>query len=178
MIYTASAWYWIVAGSSTQVYSSAGGAYVPITDSGYVAWLAAGNRPSRIASEAELSDVLAAAGVPAASIGTPAQQAAVALTKGLTVTATITPALSGTYDVSDRSRVNMMAQEISVAQTGNFSNQQSTINWPDMSGAMHTFNVAQFKALVVAVGVYYTALFFVEQSNTGPLPSASATIAV
>ena len=51
--------YWIVAGSATQVFSSAGGDYVPVADAAYQAWLATGNRSSRIASEAELGEVLA-----------------------------------------------------------------------------------------------------------------------
>lgn len=52
--------YWIVAGSTTQVYSSANAGYRPITNPAYVAWLAFGNKPTPIASENELWDVLAA----------------------------------------------------------------------------------------------------------------------
>jgi hypothetical protein len=63
MIYTPNNWYWIVAGSTTQVYSSAAVAYVPVANSTYVAWLAAGNVPTKIAVEQELFDVLSAAGV-------------------------------------------------------------------------------------------------------------------
>jgi len=50
--------YWVVGGSATQVYSSAVGDYVQISNPTYVAWLAAGNQPTRIASEAELGEVL------------------------------------------------------------------------------------------------------------------------
>lgn len=53
-------WYWIVAGSTTQVYSSKAGNYVPVADPTYQAWLAAGNTPSRIDTEANLGDVLSA----------------------------------------------------------------------------------------------------------------------
>ena len=51
--------YWVVAGSASEVYSSAVNDYVPIADATYVAWLAKGNIATRIASEAELGDVLA-----------------------------------------------------------------------------------------------------------------------
>lgn len=51
-------WYWIVAGDETKVYSSAVGDYVPAADATYQAWLAAGNAPTRIASEDELGEVL------------------------------------------------------------------------------------------------------------------------
>lgn len=51
-------WYWVVAGSPTQVYSSAVGDFVPVTDATYQAWLAAGNAPTRIDTEANLGQVL------------------------------------------------------------------------------------------------------------------------
>ncbi|MER9533034.1 hypothetical protein NKI89_24955 [Mesorhizobium sp. M0309] len=57
--YDPSNWYWIVAGSATQVFSSASGNYLPVADTTYQAWLAGGNASTRIASEAELGDVLA-----------------------------------------------------------------------------------------------------------------------
>jgi hypothetical protein len=56
--------YWIVAGSPTQVYSSAGVGYVPVSDATYQSWLASGNTPTKIATEADLWDVLADADVP------------------------------------------------------------------------------------------------------------------
>lgn len=55
-------WYWIVAGSTTQVYSSAAGNYVPVSNSTYLAWLALGYRPTKIDTEANLADVLSSAG--------------------------------------------------------------------------------------------------------------------
>jgi hypothetical protein len=52
-------WYWKVAGATTQVYSSAAGDYVPVTDPTFVAWTADGTLPTSIASAAELGEVLA-----------------------------------------------------------------------------------------------------------------------
>jgi hypothetical protein len=52
-----------VADSATQVYSSASGAYVPVSDTAYVAWLANGNIPTKIAVEQDLWDLLTAAGI-------------------------------------------------------------------------------------------------------------------
>lgn len=52
-------WYWIVAGDESRVYSSASGDYVPLADVTYQEWLAGENNPTRIASEAELGEVLA-----------------------------------------------------------------------------------------------------------------------
>jgi len=52
-------WYWAVAGSTTQVYSSATGGYVPVADADYVAWKASGKTASKIVSEAALGAYLA-----------------------------------------------------------------------------------------------------------------------
>lgn len=52
-------WYWIVAGSATQVFSSASGDYVPVTNPTYVAWkAAAGHSPRSIPTEADLGKLL------------------------------------------------------------------------------------------------------------------------
>jgi hypothetical protein len=52
-------WYWKVAGDAAQVYSSASGTYVPVSNPAYVAWLANDNLPIPIDSEASLGEVLA-----------------------------------------------------------------------------------------------------------------------
>jgi hypothetical protein len=52
-------WYWIVNGSTTQVYSSAAGNYVPVGNAAYMAWLTDGHTPTRIDTEANLGEVLA-----------------------------------------------------------------------------------------------------------------------
>lgn len=52
-------WYWVVAGSTTEVFSSKAKAYVAVSNSTYMAWLAEGYKPTKIASVADLLDVLA-----------------------------------------------------------------------------------------------------------------------
>lgn len=52
-------WYWIVAGDSTKVFSSASGDYVPATDPAYAAWCSDGSTPTNIDTEANLGAVLA-----------------------------------------------------------------------------------------------------------------------
>jgi hypothetical protein len=51
-------WYWIVGGSTTQVYSSKTGNYVPVNDASYQAWLALDNHPTKIDTEANLGEVM------------------------------------------------------------------------------------------------------------------------
>ena len=57
--YTPNNWYWVVAGSVTEVFSSASGGYVPVADATYQAWLASAGAPTPIATEDELGEVLA-----------------------------------------------------------------------------------------------------------------------
>jgi hypothetical protein len=53
-------WYWTVAGDPTQVYATNEvGDYVPVANTTYQAWIAAGGITSSIASELELGEVLA-----------------------------------------------------------------------------------------------------------------------
>lgn len=58
--YNPANWYWLVAdGPPDQIYSSAAANYLPLTDAGYVAWLANDNTATNIDSAASLVGVLA-----------------------------------------------------------------------------------------------------------------------
>lgn len=57
--FDATNWYWSVNGSTTQVYSSVTGGYVPVADPAYVAWKASGRTAAKIVSEAALGAYLA-----------------------------------------------------------------------------------------------------------------------
>ena len=61
MPYVPGNWYWVVGADSTRVFSSAGAACVPVTDAAYLAWIAAGNGPSKIETEDALWEVLSLA---------------------------------------------------------------------------------------------------------------------
>jgi hypothetical protein len=54
-------WYWRVAGSQTQVFSSKTGDYVPLNDPQYALWSSDGTMPVNIDSEASLGELLASA---------------------------------------------------------------------------------------------------------------------
>jgi hypothetical protein len=52
-------WYWFVGGDLTKVFSSASGDFVLVNNPTYTAWVNAGGVPTKIASAAELGEVLA-----------------------------------------------------------------------------------------------------------------------
>lgn len=57
--YNPTDWYWAVGGSTTQVYSSKAGNYVPVSNAAYQAWLAKGGATTAIDIEDSLGRVLA-----------------------------------------------------------------------------------------------------------------------
>jgi hypothetical protein len=64
-------WYWIINGST--IYSSKTNSVVQADNASYVAWLSAGGVPTKIASSAELHEVLRVAGVPPYAAVSPLQ---------------------------------------------------------------------------------------------------------
>jgi hypothetical protein len=109
-----SAWYWIVAGSITQVYSSAAVAYVPVSDANYQAWVARGYAPTRIATEQDLWDVLIARG-----IAGPAGAAASDALKTQQVNGLDTVTLKILFNHENRIRALEGKQAITAAQFAN-----------------------------------------------------------
>jgi hypothetical protein len=59
--YSPENWYWAVSGDQQEVYASARGIFVPISDATYVAWQDRGNHPTPIGSTSELAAILAPA---------------------------------------------------------------------------------------------------------------------
>lgn len=63
-VFRASNWYWIVAGSTSQVYTSSANSFVASTNAVYQTWIAANNKATRIDTLQNLADVLVQAGLP------------------------------------------------------------------------------------------------------------------
>ena len=60
---------------------------------------------------------------------------------------------------------------------GAFADGGSTVAWPDASGTVHTFSVAEFKAFASGIGAYVAALYKVLNGTLSALPSPTVTIA-
>jgi hypothetical protein len=169
MRYSPSNWYWIVAGSTTQVWASARCAYVPVTDATYVAWLAAGNSPTNIASANSLWQVLVAQWLPNAMGG------------GVAITSTGTPALNSTYATDPNSIANIVALSTGIAAGKPLPGGGSSFNYPDATGAMFAFSSANFLNFAAAVeGLIYNAqqaLSTLVNGGSAAMPSPALTIA-
>jgi|SRR5476651_1131423 len=86
------------------------------------------------------------------------QQYAAAISNGVVVTSASTAALNGTYGVSpdDQANISSEAQFISTFQE--FTTDAETIDWADITGAVHTFpSTAVFMAFAKATAQYVSA---------------------
>lgn len=93
------------------------------------------------------------------------------------ITSMSTPALDGSYTISNQDQAHISAEVQSLMLNGTFADGSSTVAWPDASGAVHTFSVAEFKAFATAIGAFVAACYKVLNGTSTTLPSASLTIA-
>ena len=91
---------------------------------------------------------------PAPPAPTPAQQATAAINAGVEITSTSTAALNATYPINATAQAQISAEVTAILLNGTFADGASTVIWLDVTGAQHTFTVAQFKTFASAVAAY------------------------
>ena len=103
-----------------------------------------------------------------------------AIGAGLAITSTGTPALNATYALDATSQAQLYQIAIYAQTFGVFPNGQSTMAYPDATGAPHTFNPTQIANLLKAVAPYVsslnTTLATIEAGGSASWPTPSATI--
>ena len=139
LTYNPADWYWCVAGSTTEVWSSARWQYVPITDATYVAWQAAGGMTTNILNAAELYQVLQQ------------QCAPLAQGAGVAVVSTGTPAISATYPIDPVAQAQMSAIAAGLAAGRGLPGGGATFLYPDINHAQRSFTSANFLAMASAI---------------------------
>jgi hypothetical protein len=160
--YTPLNWYWVVGGSTTQVYSSASQSYVAVADATYSAWLAAGNKPTVIDTDNDLKIMLF-------------QEDALSIN----LTSTGTPSLNGLYSVSKSSQLNVTETIDYFELNGNFPGGVTTLPWMGSDGTAHTFpDTTNFKNFATAFANFVAAIVEYIDSNgaAGAIPSTVITI--
>jgi hypothetical protein len=117
--------------------------------------------------------------VPPLPAQTLAQQAAAAISAGLTVTSTSNPALNGTYACDATAQSHLMAEMIALLNSSGatFADGTASIVWPNITGSLHTYTPAQFQPLALAIGAYVSALYKCINGVLATLPPAAVTIA-
>ncbi|CAG9252426.1 hypothetical protein BDI4_340058 [Burkholderia diffusa] len=112
---------------------------------------------------------------------TPVQQYAKAIAMGLAVTSTTTPALNGTYGISEVDAANISAEAQFIALYSEFTNSATTFPWADASGQPHTFpDTATFMAFAKAAAQYVSGckqtLIALQAGNAASFPSNAITL--
>lgn len=111
---------------------------------------------------------------------TPAQLATAALSAGLAVSSTSTPALNGTYIVAPGvpfGQGDLATEAQFVSTFGEFTNGTTTIEWPLLTEGAVTFpNTAAFLSVAKVIAQYVATLKAIIASNAGILPAPAATI--
>jgi hypothetical protein len=140
--YNPAAWYWIVAGGTAQIWSSAALAYVPSSDPGYQAWLAQGNLPSRIGSTGELLQVTLAQVVPNI------------FAQGVAVQSSGTPSLNAIYAIIPSALDALTSLSTGIAAGKPLPGGGSTFNYPDATGSPHALTSTNLLNLAAAIESY------------------------
>lgn len=95
---------------------------------------------------------------PPTSEPTATDQYQTAMTQGIKVTSSSTPALNGTYGVSSNDQSNVSSEALYISTFQEFTTGTDTINWQDLSGAIHIFpNTALFMTFAKATSQYVSA---------------------
>ncbi len=167
-MYNPANWYWIVAGSTTQVWASGRNEYVPITDATYTAWLASGNVATRISTAASLAGVLIQQWLP------------LYMQQGVTLVSAGTPALNATYAADPATLGNITALSTGLS-AGLVPGGGTTFSYPDITGAEHTFTSTNFlnfaKAMETLEYTIEQAIGALVSGVTATVPSLSLSIA-
>lgn len=157
--YDPSDWYWVVAGSGTQVFASARGIYVPVADTDYQAWRALGYAPSNIDSEADLVAALAAKGlvaqIPAGLLIYAQQKQAAVVAGGLTVNVGTGGAPANVECSTDPASLTLLQGAYSVAQ----ADSGASFAWVQANGVPVTLTAAQITTIFNAVTAFVQATF-------------------
>ena len=173
---SAFAQYWQVGEDTANVWSLTENTFVPVSDTAYLAWAAAGNMANKIASSSELYDVIAASYPAHLAPSAPVLEANGGLTpfqaftwrreSGLNIVYTGAPALNGRYSIDDQWLGGVMTAALlrcgatvldscSVAFPGG----SATFSYLDKNFVPHTFSIVQLRTVVLAIENHVASLY-------------------
>lgn len=149
---------------------------------GGVSWTNAdGSQSSASANDPAVAAWLAGGGTPSAATLTLAQQAAAALTAGLSITLTGSITLAATvFPTNPTALLKLTQVGVVTANIGAFPGGVSTWAIQDSAGAWHAVNLSQWKTIAAAIGAYAAALDLIIDGNPlgEGMPSNFVSLAV
>lgn len=163
-------WFWFVGGDETKVFSSATGNYVPLTDPNYLKF-ANDMRPTNIASEDELIDVLAEQ-APDVVVTTQKGLMAYAARKRYAKEVGGTVVNSVAYP-SDRETQAKFVSAVVMAQL----NTSATFQWKVADGTFVSLDAAGLITVASAVGAFVQTCFAAESTVVAGIKAGTTTTA-
>lgn len=171
----ASAQYWKIGGSTSELWSLTQDAIIPVTDDTYVAWLAAGNLASSIASTSELYDVISqsypthlatsAPNLEANGGLTPVQAFTWRKVHGVNIIYTGAPDIDGLYALDDQWLGGLMSGALlSCGSTplescvNPFPFGASTYTYLDKTLSPHSVSIIQLRVIALAIRDHFARL--------------------
>ena len=186
--YNVRGWWWLVGGKDNLVFSSAKASYFPLDDPDYKAFLEAGEKPTTIACDGELADVLARAGADHKAVAAagwwnwgfvqPLDRIPVVFACGISISCFDPWEASGVYALDTDTRTALNTNVTYINANGGFPNGDTEKLWPDIDGKIHIFpTVERFMQFAGAVADYVAGVNkWAAEGGTGMLPSMPITI--
>jgi len=113
---------------------------------------------------------------PILSTPTPAQQAQAILGTSVQIVSSSQPSLTAIYPIDPESRVDVMAEMLSIAANQRFTNGQTTLGVLDIAGGVHTFDIPHYQSYATAIGQFVTVLKLVAAGTMNTLPKMPVQI--
>lgn len=104
------------------------------------------------------------------------QQAQALLNGGLSIVSASTPALNATYACDAQTTAYINAEITSILLNATFADGSTSIAWPDVTNALHTFNIAEYKSFAMAIGNFVSLCRACIIGSSTTLPSKTADI--
>ena len=105
-----------------------------------------------------------------------AQQASALLAGTVAITSTTNSALSGDYTVTQTDQNHIAAEVQSIMLNNTFADGTTSVSWPDSTGVLHTFTIAEFKTFAMALGSFVAACYKCVTGASSTLPNTAMTI--
>jgi hypothetical protein len=128
------------------------------------------NPPPQVGWTAMEMNGLWGMGPPVAPPISPVQQAQALLGTGVRIVSMSRPDLNGMYPIDAESRMNVMAEMISIGTNRSFTDGSIVFDMLDMEGNPHAFDIDHFRSYATAIGDFITSLKMVSAGKINDIP--------
>lgn len=89
----------------------------------------------------------------------------------LQIESTSYPTLNATYSIDSNTITFINSEMICLMYFNTFTNGQTVIAWPDITGASHNISLTEFPLFGKGIAAWYNTVLSIAQTNSGTLPN-------